>query len=87
MTSKVVCKVEVWGVILKEGSIVRVQYRRKRYVRGISRGEVIKKKTIRESGMFRENTVNRNDPRGYYSRKYGNFPQNEFFPSDALNTL
>ena len=44
MTSKVVCKVEVWGVILKEGSIVRVQYRRKRYVRGISRGEVIKKK-------------------------------------------
>lgn len=45
------------------------------------------KKTIRESGMFRENAVNRNDPRGYYSRKYGNFPQNEFFPSDALNTL
>ena len=80
MTSKAVCKVKVWGVILKEGSIVRVQYRRKRYVRGISRGQVVKK-TIRESGMFRENAVNRNDPRGYYSRKYGNFPQMNFSPA------
>ena len=57
MTSNVVCKVMVPGEIPKSGTIIKECNSKKNLI-GISTGKIIKK-AIRESGIFRENTVNR----------------------------
>ena len=89
MTSKTVCKVMVSGAIFKIGTIIskcNTEKKSDRYIKGKNY-----KKIIRESGIFRENMVNRsptifkkiNRSRGFYLKRirYADTPSN---PGSAI---